>query len=68
MLFVSGSRDALADLKLLRSVTVGLGDEATLHVVSDADHSFNVLAKSGRTNRDAEAEAVDILASWMAPH
>jgi predicted alpha/beta-hydrolase family hydrolase len=68
MLFVSGSRDALADLKLLSSVTAGLGDEATLHVVSDADHSFNVLVKSGRTNRDAEAEAVDTLASWMAPH
>jgi predicted alpha/beta-hydrolase family hydrolase len=66
MLFVSGSRDALADLKLLKSVVTGLADYANLHVVNDADHSFRVPAKSGRTTADAEAEVVDTLAHWMA--
>ena len=67
MFFVSGTRDALADLKLLKSIITGMGDQATLHVVSHADHSFNVPIRSGRTTADAEAEVVDTLASWMAP-
>jgi predicted alpha/beta-hydrolase family hydrolase len=65
MIFVSGARDALAELDLLKPVVKGLGDRATLHVVADADHSFNVPAKSGRTSRDAEAEALDAIAEWM---
>ena len=65
MLFVSGDRDALAELNLLKPVVAGLGDRATLHVVSDADHSFKVPAKSGRTPADAEAEALDAMADWM---
>ena len=65
MLFVSGSRDALAELDLLRPVVAGLDDPATLHIVEHADHSFNVAAKSGRTGAEAEAEALDALAGWM---
>ncbi len=65
MLFISGGRDALAELMLLRSVIAGLGDRATLHVVSHADHSFKVAAKSSRTTDDAKAEAVDTLANWI---
>jgi predicted alpha/beta-hydrolase family hydrolase len=65
MLFVSGSRDALADLELLKPVVAGLGDRAALHVVEHADHSFKVAARSGRTGIDAESEALDALAEWM---
>ena len=65
MLFVSGSRDALAELDLLKPVVAGLGDRAKLHVVEHADHSFKVAAKSGRTGADAEAEVLDALAEWM---
>jgi uncharacterized protein len=65
MLFVSGSRDALAELNLLEPVVAELGERATLHVVQHADHSFKVAASSGRTGADAEAEALDALASWM---
>jgi uncharacterized protein len=57
MLFVSGSRDALAELALLKPVVAGLGERATLHVVEGADHSFRVAAK--------ETEALDALAEWM---
>ena len=65
MLFVSGDRDALAELDLLRPMVAALGDKATLHLVDKADHSFKVAAKSGRTSSEAEAEALDALAEWI---
>lgn len=65
MLFVSGSRDALAELDLLEPVVAELGDRATLHLIADADHSLKVPARSGRTPADAEAEALDVVAAWM---
>lgn len=65
MLFVSGDRDALAGLDLLRPVVESLGGRATLHLVPHADHSFKVAAKSGRTSADAEREALDTLANWI---
>lgn len=65
MLFVSGARDALAELSLLRPVIADLGEHATLRVIDHADHSFKVPAKSGRTSADAEAEALDALADWI---
>ena len=66
MLFVSGDRDALAEVELLRPVVAGLGEKATLHLVEYADHSFKVAAKSGRTSAEAEAEALDAIAEWIA--
>ena len=65
MLFVSGERDALADLDLLKGVVDGLGDLATLHVVAAADHVLKVPASSGRSNAEAEAEALDAIADWI---
>ena len=65
MLFVSGERDALGEMDLLRPVVAGLGDYATLHVVAAADHSLKVPAKSGRMPAEAEAEALDALAGWI---
>jgi predicted alpha/beta-hydrolase family hydrolase len=66
MLFISGSRDALAEADLLRPVVSGLGSRARLHTVDHADHSFKVAVKSGRTAMDAEAEALDALAGWIS--
>jgi len=65
MLFVSGDRDALAELGLLKPVVAGVGERATLHLVEHADHSFKVAAKSGRTSAGTEAEALDALAGWL---
>ncbi|MCH8616659.1 hypothetical protein LZ016_11185 [Sphingomonas sp. SM33] len=64
MLFISGTRDALAELDLLQPVIARLGGRTSLHLVDEADHSFKVAAKSGRTNAEAEAEALDALANW----
>jgi hypothetical protein len=65
MLFVSGDRDALAELDLLRGAVDRLGERAALHLVAHADHSFKVAAKSGRTPAEAEGEALDALAEWI---
>lgn len=65
MLFVSGERDALAEIDLLRPAVAKLGKGATLHIVAAADHSLKVSAKSGRTPAEAEAEALDAIAEWM---
>ncbi|WP_129794121.1 alpha/beta family hydrolase [Sphingosinicella sp. CPCC 101087] len=65
MLFVSGTRDALAELDLLRPVVADLGSRATLHLIDHADHGFRVAARSGRSSADAEAEAWDAVADWI---
>jgi len=65
MLFLQGTRDALADLSLLRPVLEGLGSRATLHVVDGADHSFHVPKRSGRTDAEVIEELADRVALWM---
>src|SRR5260370_16296388 len=52
MLFVQGTRDKLAELQLIEPVVKRLGASASLHLVQEADHSFHVLARSGRNDRD----------------
>jgi predicted alpha/beta-hydrolase family hydrolase len=64
MLFVQGTRDALADLDLLRPVLGDLGDSARLHVVEGGDHSFKVLKRSGRTEEEVMAEIADAVAGF----
>ena len=65
MLFLQGTRDALADLTLLRPVIRNLGAKATLVEVEGGDHSFHVLVRSGRTDADAMGQLVDAAASWF---
>jgi uncharacterized protein len=65
MLFIQGTRDALAELSLLEPVVKRLGKLATLHRVAEADHSFHVLARSGRNDREAMSEVLDTLAAWI---
>lgn len=65
MLFVQGTRDALADLDLLRPVLAGIGERASLHVVESGDHSFKVLKRSGRTDAEALDEIGDAVAGFV---
>jgi predicted alpha/beta-hydrolase family hydrolase len=65
MLFVQGTRDALADLKLLRPICAALGARATLHVTESADHSFHILKSSGRTDADVLEELARTTSAWM---
>ncbi|MDB5883037.1 MAG: alpha/beta hydrolase [Ramlibacter sp.] len=65
MLFLQGTRDALADFDLIAAVTAKLGRRATLHAIEGADHSFNVLVRSGRTDAAVREELLDAMARWM---
>jgi len=64
MLFLQGTRDDFADLKLLRPLVKRLGARATLHLVDGGDHSFKVLKKSGRTEADVMTELVRAIVEW----
>jgi predicted alpha/beta-hydrolase family hydrolase len=50
MLFLQGTRDALAEFGLVKQVVADLGPAATLFGIPDADHSLHVPAKTGRTD------------------
>ena len=65
MLFLQGTRDALAELGLLEPVVRSLGSLATLHLLDGADHSFHVLKSSGRNDREVMNEALDAFAAWV---
>ena len=64
MLFVQGTRDALADLALVQETTKAQGKRATLHTVEGADHAFHVLVRSGRTDAQVLDELCDSIKSW----
>ncbi len=66
MLFLQGTRDALAQIPLMNRVVRGLGPRATLHVLDGADHSFQVLKRSGRTDEAVRAEMIDAVVAWAA--
>ena len=66
MLFLQGTRDDLADLDLIRGVLAPL-PTATLHVVDGANHSFEVLKRSGRTAAMVLAELADTVVAWLTP-
>jgi len=65
MLFLQGTRDKLAELPLLEPVVKRLGTSASLHPVAEADHSFHVLARSGRNDREVMDEIVRTLSEWI---
>ena len=64
MLFLQGDRDEFAEPILLRQVLRKLGPRATLHVVKDGDHSFNVPKRGSRTPDAVQAELADTLVHW----
>jgi predicted alpha/beta-hydrolase family hydrolase len=68
MLFLQGTRDDLADLDLLRPVISSLADRAELHLLEAADHSFHVLARSGRNDAAVTDEACEAIEKFCAAH
>ena len=62
---IYGTRDDLADLTLLRPIVKRLGKRAKLHVIDGADHGFEVLVRSGRTNADVIDELARTTRAWI---
>ena len=65
MLFLQGTRDDFARLELIQPVVSRLGDKARLQLFPDADHSFHVPARSGRTDAEVRGDLTRTLAAWM---
>lgn len=65
MLFLQGTRDALAGLDLLEPICGELGERATLHIEDGADHAFHVLKRSGRTDEEVAAALAERTAAWV---
>ena len=64
LLFLQGTRDAFAELALLEPLVRQLGAGATLILLQDADHSFHVPARSGRSDAQVQTNMLNALATW----
>lgn len=64
MLFLSGTRDALADLSLLKPIVQTL-DNGKLHELDTADHSFKILKRTRQAAEDVYTEAARVTADWI---
>ena len=64
MLFVSGTRDAFAQLELLEPVVKS--SNAKLHLIEGADHGFRVPKKYGRTTKDVDEEVTAAVLDFIA--
>lgn len=68
MLFLQGTRDEFAQLDLLQEVVRTLGDRATLHLITEGDHSFKVPKRTGKTEADVLNELAETVSTWMTMH
>jgi predicted alpha/beta-hydrolase family hydrolase len=66
MLFLSGSRDEMADQDLLQSVCKKLGKRATLHPLGTANHGFRILKRSRGSEEDVFVEMARIVREWAS--
>jgi predicted alpha/beta-hydrolase family hydrolase len=65
MLFLQGTRDALAERSLLEALLTRLGPRASLCWLDEADHSFHVAARSGRNEAQVCSTLCAALCTWM---
>lgn len=64
MLFLQGSRDTLADLKLLKPLCHRI-KRAELFVVEGGDHSFHVLKSAKKSDQEVLDEVVSKTVAWI---
>ena len=65
MLFLQGTRDALAERSLLEALVARLGERASLVWAQDADHSFHAPARTGRDAAQVRGALLQALSEWM---
>jgi hypothetical protein len=66
MFFLSGTRDELADLDLLKPVCKKLGRRATLQLLDTADHSYRTIKRSRKSAEDVFVKKARIAREWAA--
>lgn len=65
MLFLSGTRDDLANLDLFHPVIERLANKVTLHLLDTADHGFKVQKRSRQNDEDVFVEMARVLKEWL---
>ena len=65
VLCFNGTRDPFCDPSLMERVVARLGDNWQMHWLKDADHSFHVPKRSGRTNADVLTEVSETTGAWL---
>jgi predicted alpha/beta-hydrolase family hydrolase len=66
MLFLQGTRDALAEPNLMQGVVDRLAAPVALMLIEHADHAFHVLVRSGTTDTQVMELMLDEVAAWAA--
>lgn len=64
MLFLQGGRDEFATPAHLAPLIDRLGKRAQLALLAEADHSFHVPARSGRTDAQVRDEMLEVMAAF----
>jgi predicted alpha/beta-hydrolase family hydrolase len=65
LLFLQGTRDALAERLLLEALLARLGARASVSWLEDADHAFHVPARSGRNDAQVMSTLIGSLCKWL---
>jgi predicted alpha/beta-hydrolase family hydrolase len=65
LLFLQGTRDALAERPLLEALLARLGARASASWLEDADHAFHVPARSGRNDAQVMSTLLESLCKWL---
>lgn len=65
MLFCQGTKDKLADMDLIKTLTKKLGHKAELHVVGDVDHSFRLPKTSNVTYEQVLHDLAITTGQWI---
>jgi predicted alpha/beta-hydrolase family hydrolase len=65
LLFLQGTRDALAERPLLEALLARLPARASVRWLEDADHSFHVPVRSGRTDAQVMSTLLESLCGWL---
>lgn len=66
MLFLSGTRDELATLDLLKPTLSALGNRSELHLLDTANHGYKVLKRSRASTEDVFDEMARVTREWIS--
>ncbi len=65
MLFIQGTRDRRCNGTALRNCLRRVGAPIEMYDIEEADSSFHVPKKSGRTEEETHAEVFGVLSTWL---
>ena len=65
MLFIQGTRDRRCNGAALRNCLRRVGAPIEMYDIEEADSSFHVPKKSGRTEEETHAEVFSVLSTWL---